>query len=245
MTSGEPTPGFSTDPSSRRRVPTAMPSRPLATLRRFIEKAGERTAVERCELCSESLSPEHQHLIDPADRRVVCACDACAILFDSQLEGRYRRVPRCGRRLPDFVLGEGHWDDLLITVNMAFLFHSSAAGKVVALYPSPAGATESLLSLEAWQNLVAANPVLRTMQSDVEALLVNRLGAVHGFPAAEYYLAPIDECFRLAGLMRGHWRGMSGGTEVWRHLGEFFAKLRERSFVEPAAPAAAGHWLVH
>lgn len=39
------------------------------------------------------------------------------------------------------------------------------------------------------------------MESDVEALLVNRLGYSCGYSAAEYYLLPIDECYKLVGLM--------------------------------------------
>ena len=52
---------------------------------------------------------------------------------------------------------------------------ASAAGGVVALYPSPAGATECELDLEAWDELVAANPVLDDLEPDVEALIVNRI----------------------------------------------------------------------
>src|SRR6185436_3326736 len=118
--------------------------------------------------------------------RLICACDACAILFGSQDSGRYRRVPRQIRFLPDFRLTEGQWESLLIPINMAFFFHSTPAGRVVALYPSPAGPTESLLTLESWEEIVVENPLLKEMKPDVEALLVNR---VRG---AEFYLVPID-----------------------------------------------------
>ncbi len=117
----------------------------------------------------------------------------------------------------------------MMPINMAFFFESTPRQRVVALYPSPAGATESLLSLDAWQDIVAQNPVLREMEADVEALLVNRLGHARGFSKAEYYIAPIDECFKLVGLIRGHWRGLSGGTEVWQEMGEFFTTLRQKS----------------
>ena len=40
---------------------------------------------------------------------------------------------------------------------------------------------------------------------------------------------PIDECFKLVGLIRIHWRGLSGGTEVWEEIGRFFTSLNERS----------------
>ncbi len=75
------------------------------------------------------------------------------------------------------------------------------------------------------------------MQPDVEALLVNRLGAARGSDVAEYYLAPIDECYKLVGLIRSHWRGLSGGSEVWPQIGQFFAQLKERSASVTASPA--------
>ena len=61
------------------------------------------------------------------------------------------------------------------------------------------------------------------------ALLVNRVGHVRGAAPAEYYLVPIDECYKLVGLIRTHWRGLSGGTEVWREIGAFFAALKNES----------------
>ena len=61
---------------------------------------------------------------------------------------------------------------------------------MTAMYPSPAGATESLLPLTAWTTLVADNPVLGQLEPDVEALLVNRVGE-----SREYFLAPIDACY--------------------------------------------------
>jgi hypothetical protein len=47
---------------------------------------------------------------------------------------------------------------------------------VIALYPIPAGATESLFSLDSWGDIVSGNPVLEEMEADVEALFVNRIG---------------------------------------------------------------------
>ena len=98
--------------------------------------------------------------------------------------------------------------------------------RVSALYPSPAGATESLLPLEAWNSIVQNNPVLQQMEPDVEALLVNRVGLARGAAPAEYYVVPIDACYQLVGLIRLHWRGLSGGTEVWKEIGDFFTRLR-------------------
>ena len=107
-----------------------------------------------------------------------------------------------------------------------FFFRSSLEGRTIALYPSPAGAVESLLPLEAWGEIVDVNPALHRLRPDIEALLVNRVGHAHGMKSAEYYIAPIDECFKLVGLIRSNWKGLSGGTEVWTEIGNFFTRLR-------------------
>ena len=184
--------------------------------------------LERCELCSVGLRHDHPHLIEVAQRKLLCTCDACAILFSGQ-GVKFKRVPRRVRSLRGFNLSDAEWDSLMIPINMAFFFQSSMEGRVVTLYPSPAGATESLLDLESWNDLVARNPILTEMESDVEGLLVNRLGYSRGYSAPEYYLLPVDECYKLVGLIRLHWKGLSGGTEVWKELGEFFTSVRARS----------------
>ena len=195
--------------------------RPFAALRQFMRP---RPQAERCELCGAELAPEHEHLVEPDSRRLLCCCGACAVLFSGQQGARLRRVPRHIEFLPDFAMTDARWEDLHIPINLAFFFHSTPAGRVVALYPSPAGATESLLPLEAWRGLAADNPFLGELEPDVEALLVNRVG-----PAPDYYRVPIDECYKLVGLIRTHWRGLSGGKELWEVIGRFFAGLKERS----------------
>jgi hypothetical protein len=42
-------------------------------------------------------------------------------------------------------------------------------------------------------------------------------------------VVPIDECFKLVGLIRAHWRGLSGGTEVWQQMAQFFADLKRKA----------------
>ncbi|MGA2230394.1 MAG: DUF5947 family protein [Tepidisphaeraceae bacterium] len=194
---------------------------PLAGLRKFVET---RASEERCELCGKAIAPEHEHLLEPATRRLSCACQPCAILFSENPSARYRRVPRIIQYLPDFQMSDAQWEGLYLPINLAFFYNSSQTERIVATYPSPAGATESLLRLEAWHDLAAANPILGEFEPDVEALLVNRVG-----PTRDYYRAPIDSCFKLVGLIRSHWRGLSGGTEVWRHINDFFAELKQRS----------------
>ena len=196
----------------------AEQQRPLAALRRFVRP---RPKEERCELCGNTLPSTHQHLIEPATRRMVCSCDACAILFSSQEAKRFRRVPRRIQPLPDFHMTDGQWESLHLPINLAFFYHSSAAERVIAMYPSPAGAMESLLTFEAWEDLAVENPVLRQLEADVEALLVNRVGQ-----SRQYFRVPIDECFKLVGLIRAYWRGLSGGSDVWEQINEFFKNLK-------------------
>ncbi len=207
----------------------------FSTLRQFARK---RPAVERCEMCSRELAPEHEHLVEPANRKLICACEACAILFDGQDGTRYKRVPHQVRFLRNFQMSDAQWDGLLVPIEMAFFFKSLRHEKVIALYPSPAGPTESLLPLETWSDIVKSNPILYQMPADVTALLVNRVGHARGASPAEYFLVPIDECYKLVGLIRAHWRGLSGGTEVWREISAFFAALKRRSgFADEATDA--------
>ncbi len=182
-----------------------------------------RKIVERCELCSLELPPEHQHLLSMENRQISCSCDACAILFSDNTK-RFRRVPRSGLYLPDFRLTDEQWNALMLPIQLAFFFYDTPTEKIVALYPSPAGAMESLLTFESWQEIAAENPVLQKMETDVEALLVNRVG-----DKREYFIAPIDECYKLVGIIRANWRGLSGGTDAWTKINDFFALLKKRS----------------
>jgi hypothetical protein len=190
----------------------------FATLRGLARKPD---AAEHCDLCGASVAREHQHLIDPALRKLICSCDACSVLFSGRGETKYKRVPRRVRFLKDFSMTDAQWDGLLIPIGLAFFLKSSTEGRVLAMYPGAAGSTESQLHLDTWTDIVRDNPVLDHMEADVEALLVNRLNH-----PAEYYLTPIDKCYELVGLIRSNWRGLSGGTEVWEKIRDFFTELK-------------------
>ena len=192
------------------------------------ELARERGVEERCELCSAGLGEVHEHLVAPSTRQLLCACHACAVLFSTGggESGKYRRVPRRIRFFPEFRLTDAQWESLRLPIHLAFFFHSSPAGRIVALYPSPAGPTESLLALDAWDEIVRENPRLGELAPDVEALLVDRSGRGG---SARYYQAPIDECYRLVGIIRTRWRGLSGGDLVWDEIERFFADLGKRA----------------
>lgn len=205
-----------------------LPNQLFGTLRQFIR---ERMLAEQCDFCSAELPSEHNHLIELSNRQMICACSACVVLFSGQRNGRYRRVPERVRFLPDFQMTDAQWDSLMIPIGMAFLFNSTTVGRVVSIYPSPAGAMESLLTLESWEEIAQNNPSLKEMESDVEALLINRVGNTR-----EYYIVPIDECYKLVGLIRIHWRGLSGGSEVWEEIKRFFSDLREKSVDMSSTP---------
>ena len=183
-------------------------------------------AGERCELCGEPLPEEHRHIVDMQARALLCACRACVLLLDRDGAGggHFRLVPERRRRLEDFHLDDAAWDALAIPVGLAFFFHATPAGRVVAFYPGPMGATESALPLDAWGDLVAANPALAGLEPDVEALLVNRTPG-----AREYWLVPIDDCYRLVALIRTNWHGLNGGPEVRAATARFFDDLREEA----------------
>lgn len=202
----------------------------LASLRRF---SRARSETEFCHLCRSPLRLEHPHLLELDSRQLRCACEACALLFSQQGTAKYRRVSRRTQFLTDFQLTDGEWEQLHLPINLAFFTYSTAHGRIVAHYPSPAGATESLPAEEAWAALVANNPILATFEPDVEALLVNRLGANF-----ECFRVGIDECYRLAGLIRTRWRGLSGGAEVWREIARFFTDLKGRCHAVGAAKPA-------
>jgi len=193
---------------------------PIRTLRRFLP--GRR--VERCELCGAELTGAHGHVLDVKTRRLSCACEACSILFAHRGASSYRRVGRGVRRLADFRMTDVEWESLRIPIGLAFFVNSTAEGRVMAFYPGPAGPTESLLALEAWSGIASQNPALAELDPDVEALLVNRIGA-----ARDYYVVSVDRCYELSGLIRLHWRGLSGGEEAWGEIGNFFARLEEQA----------------
>lgn len=202
----------------------------VATVQRFI-RGPRPEAPEYCELCSLALPPWHAHLVEPVKHRILCVCQGCDTLLGDREDRKYVRVPRDARTLKDFHLSDAEWDALGIPIGLAFFFYSTPENRTLALYPGPAGPTESLLTLDAWAGIVANNPALAEFEPDVEALLVNRING-----AREYYAAPIDRCYALVGLIRTTWQGVSGGAQAWQDIDSFFAGLRD-----PSSPSGAAH----
>jgi hypothetical protein len=180
-------------------------------------------------LCGAELPPEHQHLLDRNSRQVTCSCDACAILFCGQQGAKFLRIPRRIARLEGFAFTDLQWEAMMLPINLAF-FLRRPGGNTIAMYPSPAGPMESLIGLPAWEELFGGDSALARVEPEVEALMVNRIGDEEA-----YFIVPIDACYRLIGLIRTKWRGLSGGGEVWQAIAEFFSDLNRRATIIQAA----------
>jgi len=179
-----------------------------------------RAEGDTCETCGASLAEAHEHLVDPAARALRCACGSCAFVESSRAGAPWKRVPSRAERLDGFVWNDAAWDRLGIPIGLAFFLRSSAAPGVVALYPSPAGAVEAAIDASAWGEVALENPRAGELAVDVEALLVRRVG-----DRRDHYRVSIDRAYALVGLLRRHWRGLSGGAEAWSAVAAFFDRL--------------------
>lgn len=180
--------------------------------------------TEKCELCGQPLSDDHRHLLELNERRILCACEPC-LAMKSGLEN-YCPVSTRTLWLDDFVFPDELWSAFQLPVGLAFFMRSTGTNSVVALYPSPAGATESELHLESWNALVERNPVLQQLEADGEAFVVNRMT-----DPPEHAIVPIDECYRLVGLIKANWTGISGGNAISDAVPKFFKHIRRKAGV--------------
>lgn len=181
-------------------------------------------------MCSEQIADEHSHVVNIEGRQLMCVCRGCYLLFsDEHAELRYRAVPDRYLTFPDFALGRREWELLQIPVGLAFFFRNSALDSTVAFYPGPAGATESELSLDAWNGLREADPRVDVLANDTEALIV-RVPDEEDQPP-ECFLVPIDACYELVGRLRMLWHGFDGGQPVRDYIADFFDQVATRSRV--------------
>ncbi|CAN5857174.1 DUF5947 family protein [soil metagenome] len=194
-------------------------------LARFLTARKPPTPGEACELCVAPVPEDHRHVVDLERRSLLCSCRGCALLFEfsGSSHGRYRTVPERYLRIEPFTLPPQAWATLQIPVGMAFVVNNTQLERSVAFYPSPGGATESELPLDAWSQIVAANPGLDQAEPDVEAVLIRT-----GGDGEQCFVVPVDRCYELVGVLRMHWRGFDGGQEVREHIAEFFADVTRR-----------------
>ncbi len=226
-----PSPPPGPRPDSSVELPAAIsgaPARPGAATNgakheaSTLDSTAASASEERCDLCKTTIPEDHRHLLNLVERRIECVCESCWALRSGDAEYR----PTGGRTLwlPELELPEEVWASFQIPIGLAFFMDSSTAGCVVALYPSPGGATESELHFSSWSRMVELNPILADLEPDIEALIVNRLSD----PPA-YAIAPIDRCYALTGTIKVNWEGISGGVKVEEAVSGFFEELRTQA----------------
>jgi hypothetical protein len=198
----------------------------LANLRRFASVSAGRPVAERCGVCASEIPSDHHHLLERDTARLVCSCRACWLLFcdTHAARGTLRAIPDRVISVSDARVTAEQWEALQIPIALAFFRTSGATGQPSAFYPSPAGAIESQLPLDTWTEVMTANPWLRSVTPDVEAVLVRATAE-----GRAWYIVPIDACYELIGGMRQSWEGFSGGDGVRDQIDRFFKALDARS----------------
>ncbi|HXJ77740.1 MAG TPA: DUF5947 family protein [Candidatus Methylomirabilis sp.] len=206
--------------ASRRRA--GVVSRLRGLTRQPARATAPAATDEVCDLCGIGIPDDHRHLLALSERRIVCACEACWAMRSG--EGDYRPTGNRTIWLPELDVPEDLWASFQIPIGLAFFMQSTVTSCVVAMYPSPAGATESELHFETWSRMRELNPVLEGLEPDIEGLIVNRLA-----DPPVYVIAPIDRCYELTGAIKAHWEGISGGSGVDAAVTGFFDGLRARA----------------
>jgi hypothetical protein len=170
-----------------------MSATALRALKRF---AREESRAAACELCALPLGDQHTHLLEPERANLVCACQACSLLFASSGDGRLLRVERSALRLA-LELDDVSWARLGVPVGVAFFTTARGDGSVRASFPGRAGLVESTVEAEVWRSLCAEHVALARLAPEVEALLVRRTARVR-----DYFRVSIDLCYELTGELR-------------------------------------------
>ena len=212
-------------PAARRALRRATtpcswsPCRCCAATARSASPSSSREERPTCELCPSGIGEHHRHLLHLDERRILCVCETCWSVRSGDPEFR----PPGARTvwLDDVAIPDHVWAAFQIPIGLAFMIRSSVSGGIVALYPSPAGATESELDLAAWDELVALHPELDRLEPDAEALVVNRMAS-----PAQHAIVPVDQAYRLVGLVKERWEGISGGRELEAAVAGFFDDIR-------------------
>ncbi len=205
----------------------------VALLQKMLQKRP--VEGERCDFCATPLGAEHGHVAEVAARRILCACRPCYLVFEPEGAGggRYRNIPTRFAEIEDFALDDAQWESLAIPIGLAFFFQNSLEKRTIAFYPSPAGATESLLPLDTWNEILAANLGFASVTPDVEAVLIRRT-----IDRREAFIVPIDSAYELVGIIRSTWKGFDGGEEARARIDAYFERIRARGRENLAAPAS-------
>lgn len=181
---------------------------------------GPQPIEANCDLCGTSMAEDHRHLLQLDERQIVCVCESCWALRSGDAE--FRPVGSRVIWLDSLDLPDDLWARFGIPIGLAFFLRSG--GGVVAFYPSPAGATEKEIDAGVFSELEERNPRVRELDVESEVLIVDRLGE-----QMRSAIAPTDEAYRLVGLVKANWRGISGGPVLQDAVDGFFEGLREKA----------------
>ena len=185
--------------------------------------------VEHCDFCETEIPSSHRHMVDLDERRILCACESCWSQRSDEPSLRPAGVRTL--RFPDFRLPDEIWARFEVPVGLAFFMINGQSGELSSMYPSPVGATESPIDPAAWTALIELNPGLEGLEPDSEALIIDRTDG--RFRRA--VIAPIDECYRLVGMIKVSWEGLSGGDGPANATKAFFESLDSSSAGRTAA----------
>jgi hypothetical protein len=172
-------------------------------------------SVERCELCGGPAGEDHPHVVDTEAHgasSLACACRPCHLLLAASSSGRWRAVVDDWRSVSSIELPD-------VPVGVAFVVVDPMRERPVAYYPGPAGATESELDVPV--------DALPSLAPGTEALLVRD---------GEAFVVPVSEAYGLAGELREHWEGLTGGDGPGRVLDAFVERARSRARATERSP---------
>ena len=157
-------------------------------------------ADEQCDLCGKPIDHDHRHLLHLVDRRILCTCESCwrCAAGDPELRPTGTRTVW----LDDFDLPDEIWASFGIPIGLAFFIDSSGHRRRGRALSEPRGGDRVGDRAETWNRLRTLNPVLMGLEPDAEALIVNRM-----VDPPQHAIAPIDECYRLVGLVKVTGRG--------------------------------------
>ena len=124
--------------------------------------------AERCDLCGITLPGRPPPPAPP--RRAPDRVCVRELLDVRSGDPEYRPAGNRTVWLPDLDVPDDLWASFQIPIGLAFFMDSTVTSCVVALYPSPAGATESELHFESWRRMRDLNPVLDGLEPDIEGL---------------------------------------------------------------------------
>ena len=170
-----------------------------------------------CELCPIGIGEDHRHLLHLVERRIVCVCETCWSTRSGDPEFR----PPGSRTLvlDDFDMTDEVWQSFGIPIGLTFLCaRVSAAGsspstRARRVRPSPSSTSApGTRCARPTRSSTASSPTPRPSWSTARARRV-------------YAIVPVDQAYKLVGLVKERWEGISGGRGVQEAVAEYFEAL--------------------